>query len=763
MVCSLSCLSSHSPLAIYPDHFQEPSIVIDLCNEEGDVSESDSVSIISSDSESGIEILEIAEVEVVAERHSHKRRRREVDLVAAREGERLLQGWSRTGEDELEESAELDSDKEGEEVDSVEWLGKGVEKKGRIFFPGALLRGKLQVIQGDTVLLSPPDDSPLYVGTVVNLFEGSEGPSVHILWFCRDIDTILGPAKSIGDKIDGRGGDQLFQTDYCEDQPLLSIVKKCQVTFKPEPAQLKWRRCGDHDQSEEKGGEDQFWWRLHVVRQTSKFDYRHAPPPATEGENPTTWCGTCALLSAKKQEEAPVLGEPTKKGQNTFKSLKWRGNVLKPGDGLFLTASSVNFNIGQQEIQEISISRLPEDNEIYTERHRKRPVKSSKSSSPFQVVQIKEITKEKGKVMLKVRLFYRPEDTHLGTRAAEKAFYNEIYYSDDEACVPFEAVRGKCCLRYFEKDTNPNVLENWRENGPHRFFFQERYNLEEKKFEEAPTHSKLIGHVGVGDAGANYPEVQRLACLDIFSGCGGFSLGLQQAAVAEVKWAVEINQPAAEAFKVNHTGATVFKEDCTEILRKIKAGEKSDQYGQALPKKGEVDLLCCGPPCQGFSSANRFKDSKKSQLKNALVSTCLSYCKHFKPRFFVLENVLNFATHKKGFVLRRCMRTLTNLGYQATVGVLQAGQYGLPQTRRRVFLIAAAPGEKLPDFPEPQHVFAPQVFLVCVKIACQSCTFQACNLSFKIGGKRFTTPTMWKKEAPYRATTVRDAISDLPK
>ena len=69
MVCSLSCLSSHSPLAIYPDHFQEPSIVIDLCNEEGDVSELDSVSIISPDSENEIEIVE---VEMVTERHCHK-------------------------------------------------------------------------------------------------------------------------------------------------------------------------------------------------------------------------------------------------------------------------------------------------------------------------------------------------------------------------------------------------------------------------------------------------------------------------------------------------------------------------------------------------------------------------------------------------------------------------------------------------------------------------------------------------------------------
>ena len=97
--------------------------MIDLCNsgievtEEGHVSESDSVSIISPDSENEIEIIE---VEMVTERHSNKRRRLEVDPVAAREEESLLQGWSRTGEDELEESAELDLDKEGEEVDSVE-------------------------------------------------------------------------------------------------------------------------------------------------------------------------------------------------------------------------------------------------------------------------------------------------------------------------------------------------------------------------------------------------------------------------------------------------------------------------------------------------------------------------------------------------------------------------------------------------------------------------------------------------------------------
>ena len=83
-----------------------------------------------------------------------------------------------------------------------------------------------------------------------------------------------------------------------------------------------------------------------------------------------------------------------------------------------------------------------------------------------------------------------------------------------------------------------------------------------------------------------------------------------------------------------------------------------------------------------------------------------------RPRFFILENVRNFASYKKSMVLKLCMRTLVKMGYQCTFGILQAGQYGVAQTRRRAILLAAAPGETLPHYPEPQHVFSPQVNLI---------------------------------------------------
>jgi DNA (cytosine-5)-methyltransferase 1 len=68
-------------------------------------------------------------------------------------------------------------------------------------------------------------------------------------------------------------------------------------------------------------------------------------------------------------------------------------------------------------------------------------------------------------------------------------------------------------------------------------------------------------------------------------------------------------------------------------------------------------------------------------------------CFRVRPRYFILENVRNFASFKKSMVLILCMRALVRMGYQCTFGILQAGQFGVAQTRRRAILLAAAPGE----------------------------------------------------------------------
>lgn len=112
-------------------------------------------------------------------------------------------------------------------------------------------------------------------------------------------------------------------------------------------------------------------------------------------------------------------------------------------------------------------------------------------------------------------------------------------------------------------------------------------------------------------------------------------------------------------------------------------GKKKDDKGQVLPQRGEVELLCGGPPCQGFSGMNRFNSRQYSLFKNSLVVSYLSYCDYYRPKFFIMENVRNFVTFKRSMVLKLTLRCLVRMGYQCTYGILQAGNYGVPQTRRR--------------------------------------------------------------------------------
>ena len=84
------------------------------------------------------------------------------------------------------------------------------------------------------------------------------------------------------------------------------------------------------------------------------------------------------------------------------------------------------------------------------------------------------------------------------------------------------------------------------------------------------------------------------------------------------------------------------------------------------------------------------------------------------------------------------------MGYKCTFGILQAGHYGVSQTRRRCILMAAAPGYCLPLYPEPLH------------------TFTSTSLKVGIGENQFVNNNKWTESAPYRTITVTDCMSDLP-
>ena len=234
--------------------------------------------------------------------------------------------------------------------------------------------------------------------------------------------------------------------------------------------------------------------------------------------------------------------------------------------------------------------------------------------------------------------------------------------------------------------------------------------------------------------------------LTFFTGCGGLSIGLERSGASRLRWAVENDAAAfaSSAYKLNHPECQVIRynffreivfteifhkffpwnsfhgnfkcqlfvltknsnflirEDVNTVLKEVLSGKSSK-----VPKKGDVEMLIGGPPCQGFSLLNVFTKNDTSKFKNSLISSFLSVCDYYRPKYFILENVKNFAAFKQGQVLRLCMRALVLMGYQCQFGVLQAGNFGVPQNRKRAFLLAAAPSCKLPQFPAGKYILFP--------------------------------------------------------
>ncbi len=197
-------------------------------------------------------------------------------------------------------------------------------------------------------------------------------------------------------------------------------------------------------------------------------------------------------------------------------------------------------------------------------------------------------------------------------------------------------------------------------------------------------------------------------CVDMFCGAGGLSLGLEEAGWHVVA-AVDHDSAALDTYALNRP---------TDFEPELPSERKTAVYNRDLQKAwdfedcllriqrglrgNQLDLLAGGPPCQGFSHAG-YRD--QSDARNDLAAVYLRYAEQLRPRLFLLENVEGIVTFKGGAVLREIIETLTSLGYRVSTPVwnLNAEQFGVPQMRRRIFIVASRVdgGEVGP--PEPSH------------------------------------------------------------
>ena len=108
-----------------------------------------------------------------------------------------------------------------------------------------------------------------------------------------------------------------------------------------------------------------------------------------------------------------------------------------------------------------------------------------------------------------------------------------------------------------------------------------------------------------------------------------------------------------------------------------------------------MDFICGGPPCQGVSGFNRFRniEAPLNDPKNHQLLVFMDIVNYLKPKYVLMENVVDILKFAGGFLGRYAMGRLVSMNYQARLGMMAAGSYGVPQYRMRVFLWGAHPME----------------------------------------------------------------------
>lgn len=244
---------------------------------------------------------------------------------------------------------------------------------------------------------------------------------------------------------------------------------------------------------------------------------------------------------------------------------------------------------------------------------------------------------------------------------------------------------------------------DWRPNGG---------NLESITIEQAAEvvpEAPVMAHLQVPEVDLQQRvEERRCIGVDLFAGAGGFSLGALLAGL-DIVAAVESSTHACSTYRNNliaskRTKTALFENDILELT-------PDDLMRQIGITPGECDVLIGGPPCQGFS-AHRLNNSGVDDPRNKLLLRYFEYVEALRPKFFLVENVPGMLWERHASYVEAFYSLANQAGYDlAPPFVLNAKDYGVPQNRKRVFLLGRD-RELFPtaicDWPPPATHGSPQ-------------------------------------------------------
>lgn len=235
-------------------------------------------------------------------------------------------------------------------------------------------------------------------------------------------------------------------------------------------------------------------------------------------------------------------------------------------------------------------------------------------------------------------------------------------------------------------------------------------------------------------------NVRRPIAIDLFAGIGGFSLGFEQAGF-DVAVAVEYDPVHAAVHSYNAPLTKVICADLSEIPSEeiLNSITDNSHFNLDVSSNIDIDVIFGGPPCQGFSTmGKRLIDDKRNQL----VFHFFRVIRDLRPKYFVMENVPGMNAGGHSSILQQLINEFREIGYKVAIPrILNAAQFGVPQDRKRLFLLGARDDQPLPNYPAAQFIPVPK----------RSSSPNAYNLTSSfLSDEMSIGPTVW------------DAIGDIP-
>lgn len=275
-----------------------------------------------------------------------------------------------------------------------------------------------------------------------------------------------------------------------------------------------------------------------------------------------------------------------------------------------------------------------------------------------------------------------------------KSAPNELVLTDRSEVMSAAYVHRRCQIRFYseaEKEEK-RIPSPYDRQGASDFYYITSQDLQNSGSGLESLQKPWPSFINQGWDPTSTPPQRIMKGLDMFCGGGNFGRGLEEGGAVRFDWAVDWYNQAIHTYKANlptQNQTKLFRGSVNHYLSQALEGKG----GNLIARLGEVEVICAGSPCQGFSLANPKKGNDRGLLNESMVASVLAFIDFYRPKYALMENVKGMALgDEKLNVLAQVVCCLVGMGYQVRTSCLDAWSFGSPQKRSRVIITIAAPG-----------------------------------------------------------------------